>query len=181
MRVIRTELYFNPKVVEALSRVQIDNPGLAVAWFAAELDTEIDLHEIADKSWHNFNLEDAEIFIAAAIANFQNLNEPSEVLIPGQIRASATANSFAKYVLEQPIVIEHSPPEAVPFSALLKGASGAVIGTYVGFQIAGENSLLLLVTVPGGLMVVSSAMGISKALEKGFNKLVSRAFKRKKS
>jgi hypothetical protein len=146
--------------------------------FSAGDNDEIDASSIVDKGWSKFDLTNIDQFIASALVDFEDLPVALGPA-PGQIFASSTFESFARYVTQQSIVIERSPPVALPFSAFLKNASGAMIGTYVGVEIAGNVPLLLLITVPGGIMLVSSAIGISKALEKGFNKVVSRAFKNK--
>lgn len=74
------------------------------------------------------------------------------------------------------VIVENSPPEAVPFSMLLRSASTAVVGTYIGIRMAGSPALMLL-TVPAGLLVIGSAMGVAKALEKGLNKRVRKLLK----
>ena len=75
------------------------------------------------------------------------------------------------------IVIENSPPDAVTFRSLLTKAPGVAIGTMVGMKAAGDTSLLILLTVPTGIVVCSSAIGVSKALEKGLNKVVEKVIK----
>jgi hypothetical protein len=172
-------MYFDADVIFALSRLRPNNPGIAVAWFALEPELEVDIGPI-EGLWERFDLKNIDQFVVAALVNFESLPR-AFTPEPGQIVASTSLDSFARYVLEQPVVIERSPPDALPFSGLLKKASGAFIGTYVGIKIGENTPLLLLLTVPGGIMIVSSAIGVSKALEKGFNKIVSRAFKVKKS
>jgi hypothetical protein len=52
------------------------------------------------------------------------------------------------------MVIEQPPPLGIPFSDLIKGASAATIGAYVGVQTA-DGHLLLFLTVPAGIIVVA--------------------------
>jgi hypothetical protein len=70
------------------------------------------------------------------------------------------------------IVIEQSPPDWALLKDLIKKSPGVAIGTYIGMQAAGQYPQLMYITVPAGIMVVSSAIGISKALAKGLNKKV---------
>jgi hypothetical protein len=78
------------------------------------------------------------------------------------------------------IVIEQSPPSHTTLKDIVEAArakSPLVLGAYLGY-IAGEpHSLMLFITVPLGMMVVSSAAGISKALDQGLNDVVKRFFK----
>lgn len=75
------------------------------------------------------------------------------------------------------IVVENSPPEAVTFRSLLAKAPGVAIGTLVGMKAAGDMPTLMLLTVLTGIVVCSSAIGVSKALEKGLNKAVEKLLK----
>jgi hypothetical protein len=70
--------------------------------------------------------------------------------------------------------------QTFPFQSLVTKAPGIAIGTFSGIQAAGDLSPLMLLTVPGGILVVSSAIGISKALERGLNKKVEEFLKRTK-
>jgi hypothetical protein len=85
---------------------------------------------------------------------------------------------FVSAALNAPIVIEQSPPTTIPLGTLIAKAPGIAIGTFIGMQVAGDATYLMFVTVPGGILVVSSAIGISKALEQGLNRLVARLMKR---
>lgn len=75
------------------------------------------------------------------------------------------AVEFASYIATAPIVpIERSPLGAVSLASLLSSADkvGEVaIGTAVGFA-AGGNSVLVLVTVPAGIILVGGAVSFSK-------------------
>jgi hypothetical protein len=77
-------------------------------------------------------------------------------------------------VVNQDIIIENSPPEAITFRALVAKAPGVAIGTLVGMRAVGDAHWLMMFTVPTGIIVCSSAIGISKALEKGLNKIVEK-------
>ena len=84
------------------------------------------------------------------------------------------------YLLEQPIVIERSPPVTVTLKGLVTKTNLPVwIGTYMGWLVAPEHSVLLFITVPGGIIVVSSATGLASALAAGLERSVKRLFKRR--
>ena len=72
---------------------------------------------------------------------------------------------FSTLMNDPCIIVERSPPDAVSLLKLLKGASGVVIGAYVGLQ-TGQGPLLFI-TVPAGMIIVGAASGIGAALEAG--------------
>jgi hypothetical protein len=81
------------------------------------------------------------------------------------------------YILTQPIVIERSPPFHITLKDLLTSTNLPVwIETYMGWSVAPEHSVLLFITVPGGIIVVSSAAGLATALAAGLSKSVKRLF-----
>jgi hypothetical protein len=81
------------------------------------------------------------------------------------------------YLLTQPIVIERSPSISITLKGLLTSTNLPVwIGTYMGWSVVPEHSVLLFITVPGGIIVVSSAAGLAQALGTGLSKSVKRLF-----
>jgi hypothetical protein len=78
------------------------------------------------------------------------------------------------------IIVEHSPPEGIPFRKLLSGASVLTIGTYIGSMALG-GSPLLYVAVPLGIILVSAAVSIGHAFDKGLNHVVERAIGKDKT
>jgi hypothetical protein len=51
-----------------------------------------------------------------------------------------------------------------------------IVGTFVGWEVAQPNAIMLFITVPAGIVAVSSAIGIGRALQNGLNKVLSRLF-----
>jgi hypothetical protein len=92
--------------------------------------------------------------------------------VPGLESVVVSNRAIVEYIKQQDIVVERSPRVGIPFSTLLKSASAASLGTFLGVS-ALEGYPLLFITVPAGI-VVGSALGISKALEAGLNKWVSK-------
>ena len=78
---------------------------------------------------------------------------------------------------ESEVAVEQSPLEEIPFRALIDKSANVAIGTYVGWSAAEGKSLLLLATVPAGIIAVGAAIGISKGLMNGLNKSIERAVK----
>jgi hypothetical protein len=80
--------------------------------------------------------------------------------------------------LTQPIVIERSPPVHLTLKGLLNSTNLPVwIGTYMGWSVAPDHSPLLFITVPGGIIVVTSAARLADALGAGLSKSVKRLFR----
>jgi hypothetical protein len=73
----------------------------------------------------------------------------------------------ARYFTERAIVVEESPPSLVDFVSIVTHGSGAAIGAYTGYAAGQSSPLLLLVTVPFGILICASAMGLAQALERG--------------
>jgi hypothetical protein len=116
-------------------------------------------------------IEDAYQFIAGAVTNrfaFASWEDPS------------THDHLVSAALNAQIIIERSPPISLSLGALLKKSPAVAIGTFIGIQAVSEDMApyVMLATVPGGIIAVSSAIGISRALEQGLNKAVARVFKR---
>jgi hypothetical protein len=177
MRVIRTEMYFSEEDIFGLNRRRTSharNPGLGFAWLRTDRPARgIDEQLLEDR---HFDRQEgaATAFLDLAIRGY----ERSETISQPNAYFGATYNqSIVQSVMNGNIVIENSPPDAVTFRSLLAKAPGVAIGTMVGMKAAGDTSLLMLLTVPTGIVVCSSAIGVSKALEKGLNKVVEKVIK----
>jgi hypothetical protein len=82
------------------------------------------------------------------------------------------------YVLSQPFVVERSPPIHLTLRGLITATNLPIwIGTYMGWSVVPDHSVLLFITVPGGIIIVSSAAGLANALGAGLSKSVKRLFK----
>ncbi|MDR3467374.1 MAG: hypothetical protein P4M07_15695 [Xanthobacteraceae bacterium] len=173
-------MYFDPLQLEwPLVEALFGNPGISVAFFGMKTDgTELERLGILSVLANGRKVDDA---IIRAFIDQSLLNEAVHGFLGG-IRLEAggpeTNPSAVAYVLDQLIVIENSPPEGVPFASLIKGASAATIGAYVGVHAA-DGNLLLFLTVPAGILVVGSAIAVTNAINQGLNKAVERISKRK--
>ena len=195
MRVIRTEVYIPQSGVAPVSVVEdfpleeseYHNPAMSVAWFRTKvgdrevmvsheevknLVSEIDENERVARElhWMHGRGYSFESFLTAVVAG---------ALHTGRFYTHRLHSADARNLIETPIVIELSPPTILPLGTLLAKAPGIAIGTFVGIQAASEMpAYIALLTVPGGIIAVSSAIGISRALERGLNKAIEKLLNR---
>ncbi len=178
MRVLRTEMYFSEEQIVGLNRRRTSharNPGLGFVWFRADAPHEIHEH-LLEQRWFDREEHAASAFLDLAIRGY----ERRPTFSTADAYFGATYNpGIVQSVMNGDIVIENSPPEAVTFRSLLAKAPGVAIGTFVGMEAAGDMPTLMLLTVPTGIVVCSSAIGVSKAMEKGLNKAVEKLIKGK--
>jgi hypothetical protein len=81
-------------------------------------------------------------------------------------------------LLDETVIVERSPPEAIPLRVILGHATQISIGAYLGAQAAENSHLLMLATVPAGIIIIGSAVGVSEGLRKGLNKSIARLVRR---
>ena len=98
----------------------------------------------------------------------------------GRPERSIKNESIVEYVLSEPFVVERSPPIHVTLKGMINSTNLPVwIGTYMGWHVVPDHSVLLFITVPGGIIIVSSAAGLANALSAGLSKSVKRLFRRR--
>jgi hypothetical protein len=165
-RVIRTELHFNPSELTSKQLLTRD-PHVAMAWIQHK--GPLPLFEDASKGDP-----------AKQIGEYQ-VKEFLSATIQGRDLTPASWKSRQHYdvlpnlgavdnVFYQEILIEQSPAEPISFVTLLKTAGpGVAIGTFAGVKAAG--GLLLLVTVPAGIILVGTAIILTEVLSKLIPKL----------
>jgi hypothetical protein len=170
-------MYFLEDQIYGLNRrrkTHAENPGLGFAW----LRTARPLHGVDEEllAPRLFDRQEsaATAFLDLALRGHENRTTFSTA----DAHFGSTFNpQIVQSVMNGAIVIENSPPEAVTFRSLLMKAPGVAIGTLVGMKAAADAPMLMLLTVPTGIIVCSSAIGVSKALEKGLNKAVEKFMK----
>ncbi|MGH6925094.1 MAG: hypothetical protein ACRED5_15275 [Propylenella sp.] len=199
MRVIRTEMYFEPSKATTAGRLALKkrllwpvmayfsidmhslNPGVGIAWFNLGKDATAAVEGLtaqrAVKIIHELGPDDKE----AAVQLFLQT-----VIAGGTIRDwqlsrqwNSANRDLAAYVMRQEVVLEESPPFAVPLELLVKQSAKIAIGTIIGVGAAGGNYPLMFITVPVGIIVIGSAIGISKGLENGLNRSIERIVRRR--
>ena len=184
MRMITTWMYFDNSVVitEAKRRFRRrgrgdePEPGIGVAWCEGDTSrlrsvTNLKVfRRLPGLERVEFN---EEIFCGYLDAFLMDADE-FEFLRPER---SLKNSDVLDYVLTQPIVIERSPPTHVSLKGLVSATNLPVwIGTYMGWSVVPDHSVLLFITVPGGIIIVSSAAGLANALSSGLSSSVKRLF-----
>ncbi len=181
MRVILTEIYFDRSNVELAFEAPAyhrrnKNPGVAIAWLPTRTDAKLSVRDFSENLLRrplrvSNNSQDVRIFLDLCA-------QGAERRFRGVRRSWYVHNSeIVQSLLTADIILEQSPPISLPLSTLMSKAPAIAIGTYVGIEAAAGHPMLMLATVPGGIIAVASAIGISKALEKGLNKSVERLFR----
>jgi hypothetical protein len=93
---------------------------------------------------------------------------------------SSIEESFINFMIDSEIIIlKNSPPEFKSVRELLERGAGVIIGTYVGLSIGDGNPLLLLISVPAGIIIGGAAVGLSRGLEIGLEKKIASFFQSK--
>jgi hypothetical protein len=174
MRIIQTVAYFDPDHVFGASARVEENPGIAFTWFKSPERAERPdslVHLLTDYivTFGESQPYVIDVFLDSALRGVRYRVGDLVALNP----------NLVGLVKETEIVIERSPVTGVGFASILHGASNVAIGSYLGMQAAGGSTSLMFVTVPGGILVVCSAAGIGKALEKGLNRQISAIFEGK--
>ena len=187
MRILTTWMYFDSSQVTAeppwrerrRGRGEEPEPGIGIAWCAgdtAELMSVSNLkvfRTLPGPEREEFNEEIFRNYLDAFLMDA----EEHEFLRPER---SLKNPAIVDYILTQPIVIERSPPFHVTLKGLITTTNLPVwIGTYMGWSVVPEHSVLLFITVPGGIIIVSSATGLANALSSGLSTSVKRLFRKK--
>lgn len=183
MRVIRTEMYFDDQSVNGSNArrrfrsrgrfAEEKNHGIAFAWFRNDGDVPIN---IRNYKW--FDGREIEVGqVSQALDVLLRDGDQREIYRVGEPTEKIQNPSVIDFIFGQDVVLEHSPPFAIPFKNLLEKTNSAVlIGAYVGYAMAGDDPLLMILTIPGGIIVVGSALGIADAMAYGLNKQIKRLF-----
>ena len=88
------------------------------------------------------------------------------------------SGSALEYVLASNVVVERSPPQWINLNELLK--FGPTVGGGMVIGLVASSYPIVLVTVPMGIILMGSAIGISKAFESGLPRMIQqRLFSRR--
>jgi hypothetical protein len=188
MRVLTTWMFFDDKQIRReppfgprrpRGRGEEPEPGIGVAWFAGDTTTlrpfpDVDYFE----SLRGFETQAlTESFLRNCVDLF--LTDAPDFEFDRPERSMKNAD-IVDYIIKQPIVIERSPPFHISLKGLLTSTNLPVwIGTYMGWNVAPDHSPLLFITIPGGIIVITSATKLADALGAGLSKSVKRLFKTK--
>jgi hypothetical protein len=192
-RVIRTELYFNPLDIEWRSPERIiGNAGISMVFYRGE--TPSDLKETAERLipyqpqlnllryrqeffpfLPPYPLEMSDERQVRAFLDCALQNDTFGASIPARGEYAELNTALINQIFEQSVVVENSPPDAIPFRQLLSRPSILVVGTFLGMQLSGMSEMLFL-AAPAGIVVVGSAVAIARAIDQGLNHYVDRLF-----
>jgi hypothetical protein len=187
MRILTTWMFFDIAQVSAeppwrerrRGRGDEPEPGIGIAWCAgdtAELMPVSNLkvfRVLPGAEIEEFNEEILRSYLDAFVMDA----EEHEFSRPER---SLKNPNIVDYVLTEPVVVERSPPIHVTLKGMINATNLPVwIGTYMGWSVAPEHSVLLFITVPGGIIIVSSAAGLANALSSGLSSSVKRLFRKK--
>ena len=183
MRVIRTEMYFSSSDLTWNTNNILQNPGVAVAFFRVENNHGLLIKSIVTDpislsqgleapAWPGNAPTVIHLFLSSVLEGSDDFFQ-----MPTEPLRRVNNEHVVNFILEQPIVIEQSPPSAELLKGLFAKSASIVIGTFIGTTVAGENPLLMFLSIPAGIIVVGSAIGLSKGLESGLNKAIEKLIK----
>jgi hypothetical protein len=174
LRVIRTELYFNPLEIKwQFPELIVSNPGISAAFFRCDPRAFEFERVISSIIFHTTGGRAAREVGAFLDTALQNAPFPTEPHLP--LYRVLNVGPIEK-IHNSEIIIEHSPPEGIPFHKLLSGASIVTAGTYVGVGALGAGGgPLLFLTVPVGILVVGAAVVMLHVIDKGLIRRMERA------
>lgn len=134
-------------------------PSFSAAWLRnfKPRDFPGDSGDLRSKSSPFIGIDSVEWYLFQVLVNGRYSGEERGVLFD-------TNHPLVDRILAQPIVLEQSPVLTEPFYSILRRSTPSVaIGAYVGYAAANGN-YLLMVTVPAGILLVGSAIEITRAL-----------------
>lgn len=82
--------------------------------------------------------------------------------------------AMAAAILQSEIVIERSPAVAEKLLSLVHGATSTSLGVLLGTSFTNDPYVMIL-TIPAGILVMGTVLGISRGLERGLAKRVEKA------
>lgn len=173
MRVIRTELFYQAEELKIPKDIDHEL-SVSVAWNGVSSwpnnVTDI-LNELIAEGiiQQTFEIDEYKRFLDDTIRGASYRPKKSRVAFPPSILSDPTT---VHQILNEPIVIEQSPPIIEPFSGLLAKATPIAGGLYVGIHMA-SGDLVMMITVPLGILLVGTAVAVTKAIEAGLMRAVA--------
>ena len=140
MRVIRTEMYFDPSQIRDLqtSTPGSANPGVAFAWFKAARDFD---PAGVDKIEGLSNVRRLQKDEVGFVLDFLLRQETLSISLGAPFPSNG---SIIEYLFQQDVVLEHSPPFAVSLKGLIDNTNlPIVVGTFLGWEVAQTNVAML--------------------------------------
>ena len=184
MRIITTWMYYDDAQIRSgersrrfRGREEKVDPGIGIAWCPGDTTNLMSFSNL--KALHELPVGregfDEQTLRACIDAFLADEDEDRFAFVADRSIKNPDA---VDDVLRQQFVIERSPPELLGLTkAITKTNFPVFIGTYMGWHVVPDHSILLFVSVPGGIIVVSSAVGLAHALASGLSTSVKRLFR----
>jgi hypothetical protein len=179
MRVIRTEVY-PEREVRVTVGIGNTEPGVTFCWFQGDVDQKL-LEHSGWMHWHDFDRREIRGLLDIFARN-ASLSDSFDGGPEYRFKRDHPVYNpdVVTELLDESVVMEKSPPYSIAFGEILKSINAKyLLGTYVGMLAGGpHDSIILLLTVPGGILAVSSAIGMARAIERGLQVRMKEIFKR---
>ncbi len=185
MRVIRTETYFEPLTPHPwpfqagnTQFRQWRHPGISFAWMASGTEVAFDYRLFEEfRVFRTGGDELVEQFLQLALVGLTDEINPADLFGYLPIPAGdQILGPIIRDLINLNIVVEHSPALDVSFLSLLKGKTAEVaIRSWIGYMAA-PGPLFLLVTVPAGILLVGTAIGLSSIMVGGLPQYTEKRF-----
>ena len=194
MRVLRTEFY--PDEIPSSGKRWDGGVGaFAVAWFSIPSNLPVELSPAFPefKSWSFIDL-DQPLKVARVeytrhlVARFIDLslrnrntsgqNGLRKAVEDGRVISAELPpihTEAVEAILQSGIVIERSPPESIPLKLLAEKGNYIALGAFVGYTAAsGGTPWLMMISIPGGIIVMGAAVGVSRGLMNGLHRVIEK-------
>jgi hypothetical protein len=173
MRIIRTEMYFDPGEIERSAHLMpLKVAGIAFGWVKSDEDVRkltegLDIHRIDPSS------------VSIVIDLILRRQRIGERLIEGRaINATAFNPQVIRYVESQPILIEQSPPDWTTLKELIGSGLSKGSTSALAIFICVSADPMMFIKLPAAFLVVSLTKTLSKWIEKNVPKLIDQASKK---
>jgi hypothetical protein len=187
-RVVRTDFYFDPtfdfNLGPTVDGQRILVSAISAVWLKYSASAEAVLNDF--RPLYISTSEggrDQQIEALACLSALLRAPDAAPDQLASNVRRFMTIEpggpAFAEQrlafeILNQSIIVERSPPVAEVLSTLVHGATSTSLGILIGTSFT-SNPYVMVITIPLGIILMGTALGISKGLERGIAKRVERA------
>jgi hypothetical protein len=172
MRVIRTEKYFDGNYLKRREDRSLKVGDISFAWIRMGDSPSTAIDRLPD-------LQRAVLIVPDQVPLVLDYILRRDRMQPFTEHKDAVLNPrVVEQILNEPIVIELSPPDVATLSHILKEGvkGGGTVALSVYVAVSGD--VYLFVTLPLALLVIGASKGMSKWLEQNIPKLMNRVVRR---
>jgi hypothetical protein len=188
-RVIRTEFFFDKRQFVVLSDYK-ERTTLSAAWLGTNVKGDEPFGFQGIFRGHEARSARRDFEVAVWLEALLRLQDADEAhladFIDSRLHEHADGLPLAaripvpiRDILDQPIVIERSPPIAEKLVSLAHSATSTSLGVLLGTGVSPDPYVMML-TVPVGILLMGTVLGITKGLERGLAARVENAIAPKK-